>query len=635
MAAPISGNVGNVNYEIAHTGQTYQVSISGHKYDVSVGPNKNLQDSVQTAKALEAIVKELINQNQELQLTTGQHSYQILSTGAVQKGNVATSSTINTQLLDRITGVAQQTFKGKTTITLASAQPTAAAPKTTKPKSQSTTAVATGPATTTAAAVATKTMSQSTTAAATSSAVNTAAAVATKTMTQSTTAAATSSAATTAASISTNAKSQSTTAPTTGPATNTAAAQNTSTASKVLTPPPPQTGSASAVLPKPPIVNPKQERDIQSIVKQLSNDNASFFKSLEDAQKANPSVQTDTKHQAELKSEFQIAGQSKKLQQHKFKNFILLKSEESLGKEEAAGSYKAVYKLNEVAQPTIGNTGKTLALAIAQPSASRIDKDKEKAEETARKSAESEAYALTLLKGMPGVVQLDHVVFYMDKEPPKIGLLMQFANAGDLKDYLSQKKNQDELEKLNILSDVAGGIASCHEKGITHSDIKPANILLHKEKEGGKERMRAVVSDFGFAFSSTSKDPSLLPDKFKGGTQPYLPPEHFINALMPMGKTVLGPPIDAFAFGITMHKLVYGEEPPWIPKDNEDLNGIKQKPIEHSQAIAKYNTEKLGNKKNDPYATIIAKLLDPDPTKRMTMKEAKEAIDKIKAEKEK
>ncbi|HCW77910.1 MAG TPA: serine/threonine protein kinase, partial [Gemmatimonadetes bacterium] len=60
-----------------------------------------------------------------------------------------------------------------------------------------------------------------------------------------------------------------------------------------------------------------------------------------------------------------------------------------------------------------------------------------------------------------------------------------------LRDRLAKEGRLPIAESLSITHQIASALQHAHTKGVTHSDIKPSNILF----QGGL----AVVTDFGIA----------------------------------------------------------------------------------------------------------------------------------------
>jgi len=92
-----------------------------------------------------------------------------------------------------------------------------------------------------------------------------------------------------------------------------------------------------------------------------------------------------------------------------------------------------------------------------------------------------------LVAEFPGVkrLALPHKVLHSRKgEKPRKGLCMAYFEGGDL----SKKATVSVGLKCHLLADGARGLAELHDKGWTHNDFKPANILL--TREGGEWRAK-------------------------------------------------------------------------------------------------------------------------------------------------
>jgi serine/threonine protein kinase len=76
-------------------------------------------------------------------------------------------------------------------------------------------------------------------------------------------------------------------------------------------------------------------------------------------------------------------------------------------------------------------------------------------------------------------------------------LVMEFIEGGNLRDIISIRKKVDLDEALRIMEECAAGLQAAFQKGLTHRDIKPTNILLSATGQ-------AKLVDFGLAEITTA-----------------------------------------------------------------------------------------------------------------------------------
>ena len=115
------------------------------------------------------------------------------------------------------------------------------------------------------------------------------------------------------------------------------------------------------------------------------------------------------------------------------------------------------------------------------------------------------------------------------------------------------------LDFLNgLISDVADGIAILHEYGITHFDIKPANILIFSEGES----LVAKIGDFGAAGLEATKD---RPRAF---TQYWAAPENLAECSLPgLRAEKFGRNSDIYSFGLVVGFIMRLGQGPLPEKD--------------------------------------------------------------------
>ncbi len=113
---------------------------------------------------------------------------------------------------------------------------------------------------------------------------------------------------------------------------------------------------------------------------------------------------------------------------------------------------------------------------------------------------EEEEFLARFRREAQAVAALRHTnvvqVFDFDVQDNVYYIVMELLEGDTLKtrlnDYRVRGEHTELGEMVRILLDVLDGLAYAHSEGMTHRDVKPANILLTK-------RGQAVVADFGIA----------------------------------------------------------------------------------------------------------------------------------------
>lgn len=149
--------------------------------------------------------------------------------------------------------------------------------------------------------------------------------------------------------------------------------------------------------------------------------------------------------------------------------------------------------------------------------------------------------------------QLNHpnivTVFDASQVEDVLYILMEYVDGRNLKQYsLEQSLSPDVI--LELLEQVASGLAVAHQRKIVHRDIKPANILI-QSSDG-----LAKISDFGLAkLEETSLLGALTSVSLTIGTPRYMAPEQWENA------RGANPSSDVYSLGVVFYELATGKLP--------------------------------------------------------------------------
>ncbi len=95
---------------------------------------------------------------------------------------------------------------------------------------------------------------------------------------------------------------------------------------------------------------------------------------------------------------------------------------------------------------------------------------------------------------------------------------MEYFVSKGIDEYLKDKKFFEPEEGLDILLQVANGMAAAHNQEVIHRDLKPSNILM--DDEG-----LVKIVDFGIASATSHADSTLTKTGSIIGTPAYLSPE--------------------------------------------------------------------------------------------------------------
>ena len=123
-------------------------------------------------------------------------------------------------------------------------------------------------------------------------------------------------------------------------------------------------------------------------------------------------------------------------------------------------------------------------------------------------------------------------------------IAMEYVKGRELKDFFDANERFPLKEVERIMGEMLDALDHAHAKGVTHRDMKPANLILLADG-------RVKVADFGIARIETSE---LTQAGTVMGTPSYMSPEQF------MGQTVDGRS-DLFSCGVILYQFLTGEKP--------------------------------------------------------------------------
>ncbi|SHF91239.1 Serine/threonine protein kinase [Microbulbifer donghaiensis] len=123
-------------------------------------------------------------------------------------------------------------------------------------------------------------------------------------------------------------------------------------------------------------------------------------------------------------------------------------------------------------------------------------------------------------------------------------IAMEFIGGGDVTENLARLSTPQSM--LDMIRQVAQGLAVVHDNGIIHRDVKPTNILFRGDGT-------AVLTDFGIA-KDLDSDSDLTQAGFSLGSPSYSSPEQ--AQCLPIDATT-----DIYSLGVVLLELLLGYNP--------------------------------------------------------------------------
>ena len=162
-----------------------------------------------------------------------------------------------------------------------------------------------------------------------------------------------------------------------------------------------------------------------------------------------------------------------------------------------------------------------------------------------------------------GIAQL--LAVHRTSDGSSINLVLSLCDGGSVLRQLQKlgpRRGMAEVLAAPLLLQVAGALAHIHGLGVTHRDVKPANLVFTSQL-----RDRIQIVDFGFAAIHQPADATSARRLHTlCGTPSYLAPELVraggVNSGVRSSKAgYWGPPVDVWALGVLAFELFHNRQP--------------------------------------------------------------------------
>lgn len=193
------------------------------------------------------------------------------------------------------------------------------------------------------------------------------------------------------------------------------------------------------------------------------------------------------------------------------------------------------------------------------------------------------------LENCPRVIRF---VECFDYNPDMFCIVLEWAEKGDLKDYLRLKGQPGlaELEVSRIVSQIVDGVQFFQKNNLVHRDFKLQNILLDKD-------FNIKITDFGLATKLSSRNDRM--NTFCG-TPNYLPPEM-------IARKGYDNQVDIWSLGILIYQLLVGRPPVEGDNPKDTMKKIPMNEIHIPELLSEFAKD------------ILIRTLEKTPAKRISI----------------
>ncbi|KAL8158280.1 CBL-interacting serine/threonine-protein kinase 7-like [Apium graveolens] len=256
-----------------------------------------------------------------------------------------------------------------------------------------------------------------------------------------------------------------------------------------------------------------------------------------------------------------------------------------LGQVLGRGSFAKVYRAKSLINNAMNNDrDRDVAIKVIE----KVKVSSGVSYATAESLLVREVSAMKRLNDHPNILKIYEVL----ATKSKIYLVMELAEGGEMFSQISKRGKMNEGLGRKYFQELIMALRFCHRNGVTHRDLKPQNLLLD---ECGKLK----VSDFGL---------SALPEHVRDGllytacgTPSYTAPEVVRRSGYDGAKA------DMFSCGVILFVFLAG----FLPYNEGNLGELYKKVYRRDFVFPDWISKGAKN--------VIFKLLDPNPSTRMSM----------------
>jgi len=170
--------------------------------------------------------------------------------------------------------------------------------------------------------------------------------------------------------------------------------------------------------------------------------------------------------------------------------------------------------------------------------------------------------------------------------------VMEYVDGKSVGERLAEIGRFEEREALQIALSVAEALQHASEKGLIHRDVKPDNIMIHKDS--------AKLADLGLARPTADERWALAEAGLAVGTPYYISPEQA------RGEVQIDIRTDLYSLGATIYHMVTGR-PPFLGETSAEVTR------QHADmSLSAAPPDHLNDKLSSGFGVVVETLLAKD-----------------------
>src|SRR6516225_4718024 len=246
----------------------------------------------------------------------------------------------------------------------------------------------------------------------------------------------------------------------------------------------------------------------------------------------------------------------------------------------------------ELGRGAMGVTYKAFDINLRCPVTLKVISERCLGDESARLRFLREARAAASVRH-PNVAS----VFHLGRTGNSYFYAMEFAEGETLENLIRRSGRLEVKLALEIVTQVAAGLAAVHERNLVHRDIKSSNIMVSFDEGGG---VTAKIIDLGLAkaVDEPSAQTAISTPGAFAGTPAFASPEQFAGLQVDIRS-------DLYSLGITLWEMLTGKTPfPGTPGEVMYQHQHAPLPLEELEGVPQ------------PLVVLLETLLEKDPGQR-------------------